>query len=147
MSSGQRGFTLLELLVVLTIMALVTAVGMPLLRGGHDGVTVRREVTVLANELRRARQSALTNATGSGIEFDLARRTLRPAAGALRRLPDGLAVSVDTTRSQTVDRQAGRIWFYPDGSSTGGRVTLADGRHVYRIDIDWITGRVTTSSN
>jgi general secretion pathway protein H len=147
MSRAERGFTLLELLVVLTIMALVTAVSMPLLRGRQDGIEARREVTALASELRRARLSALTNAAGAGIEFDLERRTFRAAAGAARRLPDGMAMTLETVRSQQAGGRAGRIWFYPDGSSTGGRVTLRDRGRLYRIDIDWITGRVATSSN
>ncbi|MGE5146247.1 MAG: Tfp pilus assembly protein FimT/FimU, partial [Candidatus Eiseniibacteriota bacterium] len=130
-----------------TVMALVMAVAMPSFRGRADSVTARREAATLVNELRLARSAALTNATGAGLEFDLARRTLRPTGGVARRLPPDVVLSVDTTRSQLLGESAGRIWFYPDGSSTGGRVTVAAGRRVYRIDIDWVTGRVAAPTN
>lgn len=146
LSADQRGFTLLELLVVLAIIALATAVAMPSYRGRASGLDARREVALVLNELRQARADALKNAVGAGLDFDLARRTIRPAEGGARRLPPDLTMTVDTTRSQLLGDQAGRIWFYPDGSSTGGRVTVADGRRVYRIDIDWVTGRVAASA-
>ena len=34
------------------------------------------------------------------------------------------------------------ITFYPDGSSTGGRVTLRDEDNGYVVDVDWLTGRI-----
>jgi general secretion pathway protein H len=145
MPAGQLGFTLLELLVVLAVMALVMAVALPSFRGRADGINARREAALLATELRLARAAALTNGTGAGLEFDLAHRTLRPTGGAARRLPEGVALMLDTTRSQLLGDAAGRIWFYPDGSSTGGGVTVADRRRVYRINIDWVTGRVASS--
>ncbi|NBC88790.1 MAG: hypothetical protein GVX90_04750 [Alphaproteobacteria bacterium] len=35
-----------------------------------------------------------------------------------------------------------RFRFFPDGSATGGRITLSRDERQYRIDIDWLTGRV-----
>jgi general secretion pathway protein H len=37
----------------------------------------------------------------------------------------------------------GAIRFYPDGSSTGGRITVTFGRTQYLVDVDWLTGRVS----
>ena len=36
----------------------------------------------------------------------------------------------------------GRIRFYPDGTSTGGRVTLTGSGAKYDILVDWLSGRV-----
>ncbi len=36
----------------------------------------------------------------------------------------------------------GGIRFYPDGSSTGGRVTLSLEGLQMRVDVEWLTGRV-----
>jgi general secretion pathway protein H len=38
---------------------------------------------------------------------------------------------------------AADIRFLPDGSSTGGRVELKDGRRRMRIGVDWLNGRVS----
>ena len=35
------------------------------------------------------------------------------------------------------------IRFYSDGSSTGGRITVASGERKYLVDVDWLTGRVS----
>ena len=48
-----------------------------------------------------------------------------------------------TAQSEIVDDKHGAIRFYPDGSSTGGRVTLASGERKFLVDVDWLTGRVT----
>jgi general secretion pathway protein H len=143
--SRRSGFTLLELIVVLTVIGVVLAVNVPSLFASGRGLDTRRAVTFLANDLRQAQRHAVTAATGAGVEFDLARRQVR-SGSATRALPAGLSISVTAARSQAAGDRAGGIWFYPDGSSTGGRVTLADGRKTYWIDIDWITGRVATSS-
>ncbi len=40
--------------------------------------------------------------------------------------------------------QAG-IAFLPDGSSSGGRVELADGSRHMQIGVEWLTGRVSVA--
>jgi general secretion pathway protein H len=142
----QRGFTLLELIVVLTVVGLVMAFGFPSFFGSGSALDTRREITLLANELRQARRAAMTSAAGAGVEFDMAHRLVRNGGGAPRGLPPGLSISVTTARSQLRGDHAAGVWFFPDGSSSGGRVSIADGRHTYWIDIDWVTGRVATSA-
>jgi general secretion pathway protein H len=143
-SGYPRGFTLLELIVVLTVIALVTAVSVPSFFGTGRTLDTRREVALIDSALRDARREAIKTATGTGVEFDLARRVVRGRHG-VRKLPEGVTVTLETVAAQQRAKQVGRVWFYPDGSSSGGRVTLADARRQYRIDIDWITGRVTTT--
>ena len=40
------------------------------------------------------------------------------------------------------DERRGGIWFHPDGSSTGGRIRVAEGRNAFVVDVDRKTGRV-----
>jgi ribose transport system permease protein len=44
--------------------------------------------------------------------------------------------------SAVVGKGVAGVEFAPDGSSTGGTITLRDGARVVRITIDWLTGRV-----
>ena len=37
------------------------------------------------------------------------------------------------------------IGFFPDGGSSGGDVVLYRGRTKYHVDVNWLTGAVTTS--
>jgi general secretion pathway protein H len=41
------------------------------------------------------------------------------------------------------DEAAGSIRFFPDGSSTGGRVMIAAGNEKLSVDVNWLTGRVS----
>ena len=45
-------------------------------------------------------------------------------------------------RSEVEEGNRGRIRFFPDGSSTGGRVTLTSDERLYHVDVDWLTGQV-----
>jgi general secretion pathway protein H len=51
-------------------------------------------------------------------------------------------VSLYTAQSETVDETAGRIRFFPDGSATGGQVTLRGGAVQRKVDVNWLTGEV-----
>ena len=41
---------------------------------------------------------------------------------------------------------APRIGYFPDGSSSGGNITLSEARRSSRVDVDWLTGAVTVSA-
>jgi general secretion pathway protein H len=57
-------------------------------------------------------------------------------------LPDNMAISLVTARSELDTDRVGKIRFFPDGTSTGGRITLARGERKYGVDINWLTGQV-----
>jgi len=144
-ADDQRGFTLLELVVVLTVAGLILAVALPSFLGRGQPLETRRLVAQLEGDLRQARRAALLSHRGVGVRIDLARRELLSDSGALRRLPAGLDLTLEAARVLQQGAHSGGFWFYPDGSSTGGRLTLSDGRHSYRIEVDWLTGRVAST--
>jgi general secretion pathway protein H len=47
-----------------------------------------------------------------------------------------------TAQTEVESDHRGSIRFYPDGSSTGGRITVSSGERQYLVDVDWLTGRV-----
>jgi general secretion pathway protein H len=58
------------------------------------------------------------------------------------RLPEKLDLQVYTAQGEVESDKRASIRFYPDGSSTGGRVTVASGERKYFVDVEWLTGRV-----
>ena len=60
-----------------------------------------------------------------------------------RKLPDNLELRLYGAQSEVASERKGSIRFYPDGSSTGGRITVASGERKYLVDVDWLTGRVS----
>mgnify|MGYP003296267829 CR=1 FL=1 len=57
-------------------------------------------------------------------------------------LPHDIELKLFTAQSDLVSETVGAVRFFPDGGSTGGRVTLAAGERKFDVDIDWLTGRV-----
>ncbi|MCD5397451.1 prepilin-type N-terminal cleavage/methylation domain-containing protein, partial [candidate division NPL-UPA2 bacterium] len=67
-----RGFTLLELLVVLAIMALLTAMSAPAISGYLRGARLRGGARQIASALRHARQLAITKRSDHTVYFNIA---------------------------------------------------------------------------
>ncbi len=139
----SRGFTLLELLLVLVIAAagyaLVARVG----AGGMSGAELRAAARAVAAGLRDARGTAIARQEPATLTLDLENRRMAVSGGRDRALPRRLDLKLYTAQSEIVDDKHGAIRFYPDGSSTGGRVTLAAGERKLLVDVDWLTGRVS----
>ncbi|TAG06244.1 MAG: type II secretion system protein GspH [Betaproteobacteria bacterium] len=141
--SDTRGFTMLELLAVIIVLALVAALSPPLFSSGVTGAEHRAAARQVAQVLRFARTEAVAKRVDVGVEFDFEARTFQLAdARKKSKLPEGIALELTTTAAETKDEKRGSIRFYPDGGSTGGRVTLKNKERQFRIDIDWLTGRV-----
>jgi general secretion pathway protein H len=140
-----RGFTLLELLVVLVIMTLMVALVPPLLSSVGLTTEVRGAARQLSAGLRAARSEAVLRQRPVALTIDLEQRTATvDGSGKRIELPDDEDVTIRlyTAQSELVDEQRGGIRFFPDGSSTGGYIALVEGRVEYRVNVDWLTGHV-----
>lgn len=144
--SRSRGVTLLELLVVLLLIGLVSAIVIPRVAGGPTEAELRSSTRQLAAGLRLARSTAVTERRPVVLEIDMEHRLFRlehePRSYSL---PTGIELSLYTARQDIVTEKVGGIRFFPDGGSNGGRITVAAGEHQYRVDVDWLTGRVSIS--
>jgi len=142
-SSGQRGFTLLEMLVVLAMVVIVLAVVPPLISAGLPSAELKGAARKLAAGLRYTRSRAVSTQEEKALVVDLEERKFtvpdRPRAVSL---PEDVEIDLLTTRSDLLGERTGRIRFFPDGSSTGGRITLEKGERKFVVDITWLTGRV-----
>jgi general secretion pathway protein H len=140
--SGQRGFTLLEILVVMALAGMMYALVPPMFSSG-GGTEIRAAARQVAAGLRKARGQAITGRQESTLTVDVERRRFRVSGDAREyRLPERVELAVFTARAEAVDDKVAAIRFYPDGGSTGGAITIASGGIRYRVDIDWLTGDV-----
>jgi general secretion pathway protein H len=142
--AAARGFTLLELLVVLVIAASGYALVVRFTSGGVSGAELKSAARAVAAGLRDARGIAIARQQSTALVLDLEGRSMEVGEGLrARQLPARLDMKLYTAQSEIVDGKRGAIRFYPDGSSTGGRVTLASGERRFLVDVDWLTGRVS----
>ncbi len=138
-----RGVTLLELLVVLSIMAVVAALVVPMFGGGVSTTDMKSAARQLAAGMRLARSEAVATRMETSVTLDLERRTFRVARDPREyALPAKVELKLVTAQSDIESEKTGSIRFFPDGGSNGGRVTLAAGERKYEVDVDWLTGRV-----
>lgn len=141
--TGQRGFTLLELLVVLVIAVLLVTLTPPLLSGLSGATELRSAARQLAAGLRNARNQAITRRREAVLTLDLAQHRFG-VSGDPREvaLPSGIALKLYTAQSELLDNTTGSIRFFPDGSSTGGFITVSGPKRGYRLNVDWLTGAI-----
>jgi type II secretion system protein H len=133
---GERGMTLLELLVVLAVLGLVSGLAATAY-GGRAARQQERWIAELSLLLRAARQEAM----GSGNVVVLALGEDSAVAQPSRR-PLKLRTGAATRLHWAADDPAGRSTptFFPDGSAAAGVLVVDNGAGRRRIEIDWLGG-------
>jgi general secretion pathway protein H len=145
-ASRSRGFTMLEMIAVLLVIALAAALAPAVLSSGVSTTQHRAAAREVAQMLRLARTEAVAKRVDVGVDFDLEQRTLQMPRATNKRvtkIPEGIEIKLTTTAVETKNEKQASVRFYPDGGATGGRVTLKVREREFRIDIDWLTGRVS----
>lgn len=142
---GGRGFTLIELLVVLAVIGFVMALFVGYRLPWSSGLGLEATARELAADLQFARSQAIADNRPVALALDLLRKRYRVDGETLRPLPPQIAVGLVTIDGERQSATLGDIRFNPDGSSTGGRIVLADGSRKIAVGVDWLTGRVTVA--
>ena len=147
----MRGFTLMELMVALTIGALLVAVGTPMAVKMYDTMRYRDAVRNISAAAGGARMRAVNGgrAIDLMVEPDAYRYSVQPAETPFDRdaastVADDLSMGVQSARQLVTEQGVAVIRFFPDGSSSGGSITLRreSGQGV-RLRIDWLLGHIT----
>ena len=139
----MRGFTLLELLVVLFIMVLGFSVVGINLSSGSDGPALKVAARDLVSALRYARGQALMTHQEETVTLDLAENSYTVSGRTKNYLiPKTIALTVVSAQSELTGVGKANMRFFSDGSSTGGRITLEQGRSAWEININWLTGQI-----
>ncbi|TAG78054.1 MAG: type II secretion system protein GspH [Betaproteobacteria bacterium] len=140
------GFTMIEMIAVILVIAVVAALSPPLFSSGVSASQHRAAAREVAGMLRLARTEAVAKRMDMGVDFDLEARTVQIPNAANKRIakiPEGIEINLTTTAAETKNETQASVRFYPDGGATGGRVTLKVRDRSYLVDIDWLTGRVS----
>jgi general secretion pathway protein H len=141
--SAPSGFTLLELIVVLTIASLLFLLAPPLIEAALPGVQTKSVAIQVAAVLKMARDKALMTQRDMTVTVDVDKgEIISDAEDDVLRVPKVVAVKLLTARSELDSEQRGKIHFFPLGGATGGRITLSRGGHAWAVDVDWLTGRI-----
>jgi hypothetical protein len=102
----------------------------------------------IARKLDNARREALRSKLERIFTIDVETRLLGEIPGSkLLQLDPALELRLVTASSEVIDERSGRIRFFPDGTSTGGRIQVQHDREGATVDVDWSTGVVTVKVN
>jgi prepilin-type N-terminal cleavage/methylation domain-containing protein len=124
-----KGFTLLEIMVVMTILALAS-LSLPIAITQFQPNKQRKLIaTNMTGELRQLRSQAMH--TGLATEFSL-------SLISHSELPNEISISIKDVSG----RDTPIIRFFPDGSSTAGSLTISNKSAISEIKILPFSGRV-----
>jgi general secretion pathway protein H len=134
------GFTLIEVVAVMLIVALVASLAVARMsgtgRGGLKALTL--EAAAL---LRRERLGAVLTGQDRQVSLDGERRELVGDGGSVLAIPRDVVLDVLGVDAVWSGRQA-VVRFAPDGASTGAVLKLSRENAEYEIRVNWYTGGV-----
>lgn len=143
MRRAARGFTLVEILAVVALIALALAVVSVSVGGGLKGAKVKAASRDLVAALRYTRGQAIVKREAQTLSVDVEQRRYKAPNKKWVELPKDMTMKLFTARSELEEEGVGRIRFFPDGSSTGGHIDLVRDAAVWRVEVLWLTGEVS----
>lgn len=139
----QTGFSLLEILVILTLVGLMLGVVAFSLGRGVSSAEIRNASKEIAATMRYTRGLAMRSREQQVFVVDIENRTWQAGDRPPEPFQREMDITILTARSELTGENAGGIRFFPDGSSTGGRVTLTAGEREWQVGVEWLTGEIT----
>ena len=111
-NASERGFTMMELLLVMAIIAVLSAISMPALKGFASTRRLKASAQTVRNLLVFARDMAITERTGHLVVLDLDRgqcwlassETFNPQEPLASVLTEGTTRQQNTTAAETVQQ-------------------------------------------
>jgi general secretion pathway protein H len=128
------GMTLIESLVVLAILGLVSSLSVIQIDHALRLYSLREAVSAVAADMKMAKSRSIKSGQSITFSFNDDGSTYGWGSGSVRYLPAGVHLS---------SAQSGPIYFYPDGSSSGGTVIVVNGGGSRSIAVNATTGATT----
>ena len=139
----EAGMTLVELLVVLALLAVISAVAYPDFSRPRGSAEPKTAALRIAAALRDQRALAILRNANSEITYDAELRRFSTVEGQpIESIPKDIRISFEAAKRRNSNTSKIALVFFPDGSSSGGTITLSSGTVERRIAIDWLSGAV-----
>jgi len=136
------GFTLIETLVVLAIVAIMSGFAWASFRGSSPAADVKKTGDAVAVYLERVRARALSDWQSYSVTFNTRQRAISSNAVTDRlNWPEEVTLVADTSERESSASEF-NIRFNPDGSATGGTIRFKRDRSIYTVKVNWLTGQV-----
>jgi general secretion pathway protein H len=149
--SVDGGFTLLELVIVLLVIAALAGLSGPSLQSLHESVQYREAVRLFTSAVKSGRLDA--RAQGEAVDliidsennrFLLTRDASAIDVANYRSLAEELQIVVTYAAEVSPGGNLAGIRFYPAGGSSGGEIVIQRPSGAgTRLTVDWLLGNVS----
>jgi general secretion pathway protein H len=142
-NAHQGGFTLLEMVCVIALIAMLASVLLPLMPRHTSRSRLQAYALEAATLLKADRNAAIQRGANVETLVDATSRAIRSGlSGQIIRIPED--VRFDALLPRTCRQRAvlSTISFFADGMSCGGTIALARLDAAYEVRVNWLTGRV-----
>jgi general secretion pathway protein H len=139
----EEGFTLIEIVCVMAMIAILAAIILPAIPSGTSQSRLEAYAVQAATLLKADHDAAIRRRTRITTEVSALSRRIRSGANGLAlQLPRD--VRFDAALASTCNRRAAgtTIDFFPSGMSCGGTIGLTRFGNGYQIRVNWLTGGV-----
>src|SRR3546814_17903608 len=142
--SRGRGFTLLEMLVVMVIIAAAMLLGVMATTGGTDRMQLHSSTKQIAANLRYTRAHAIATGAPQRFTIDPRGHSWQAPNGRHGTVPEALDITFTGASHMPPRAVLGATMVFDAGTSMGGHIPLAHGDTAGDIDGAWVTRPVAT---
>ncbi|MHB8880240.1 MAG: GspH/FimT family pseudopilin [Thermodesulfovibrionales bacterium] len=140
---GQsRGFTLLELIIVMFLVALIFGIATVFLVNSLPSGKFNAAVRDLGSAIRHARSLAQVNGTAQAVILDLDGKRFGISGRVMKPFPPDVMIRVQAPFSEDVTTGTYAFHFSPSGGSDGGTIILVTSKRTVRIELDPVAGSI-----
>jgi general secretion pathway protein H len=139
----EAGFTLIEVVCALTIVALLAALVLPAMPHATSQERLAGYAVDVAALLKGDRNAAIRNHIAVATSLDAESRTVRSGArNSVVEIPADVSFEAFLAQRCSGRRAGSTIDFFPSGASCGGAIAISRQGVGYQVRVNWLTGGV-----
>jgi prepilin-type N-terminal cleavage/methylation domain-containing protein len=138
--SPRRAFTLIEIMIVVAIIGLIAAMGIPSMLQMLNKEGMRKAVDDVTKLLGDARAEAILKDETTYVSFRPADNRLDSSIGKTVQLPDGVAMeAIGINLKDFSQTEESHVYFFPNGTCDELKLALQSGTDVRQITLEFST--------